>query len=163
MTDTSDPSPPSANATALTMRRILIIAAYSLIVWFCVAMFIRFGGAAGQFTGWNGIWTYAATVVFTPPLNRLTRIIAGMRPQNMVSVSAVALTVTTSLEGVAMKWLPQIYGGDPAVIRDGAVWLLWAVGVGLGFAVWTSVTAGRRLEIGNRAPSIGARRSFVPR
>ena len=43
-----------------------------------------------------------------------------------------------------MKAFPQVYGGDPAVIALGAVWLLYAVSLGLGASVLTAAWAERR-------------------
>jgi peroxiredoxin len=148
---------PARDTDELTPLRIAALVAVSVVVWLFVAMFIRFGGAAGRFSGWKGVSTYAATVAFTPPLNALLRQVAGVRPQRMATVGAVAVTTPPLLEGIAMKWFPVLYGGDPAVIQAGAVWLLWAIGVGLGLSVWTQMTATRRLEGGAPAPAIRAR------
>ena len=118
--------------------------AFAVVIWFCVAVFIRFGGPAGQFTGAQGVATYVATALFTLPINWLTRKAAGMPARAMPVVQATTLATTTWLEGVIMKAFPQVYGGDPAVIALGAVWLLYAVSLGLGASVLTAAWAERR-------------------
>lgn len=133
----ADPSP------AYTPVKLLRTIAFAVLIWACVALLIRFGGAAGQFDGRAGAMTYVSTAVLTVPLNWLARIVAGMPARQMPLVAATTLTVTTSLEGFVMKLCPQIYGGDPAVIGAGAVWLLYAVGLGLGASLATSAWAAR--------------------
>lgn len=125
-------------ADRYTPLKVLRTVAYALAVWASVAMFIRFGGAAGQFSGRAGVNTYLATAVLTVPLNWLNRKAAGMPAAKMPVVVAMTLTVTTLLEGVIMKGFPGVYGGDPAVIAHGAIWLLYAVGLGLGASVVTA-------------------------
>jgi len=129
---------------AYTPVKVVRTVVFAAVVWFCVAMFIRFGGAAGQFSGEAGVQTYLATAIVTVPLNWLARIVAGMPAHKMPLVAALTLTTTTSLEGFVMKLFPQVYGGDPAVIGAGAVWLLYAVGLGLGASLITSAFAARR-------------------
>jgi hypothetical protein len=34
-----------------------------------------------------------------------------------------------------MRLLPQLYGGNPAIIQAGAIWLLWAIGIASALAV----------------------------
>lgn len=141
--------PVSAGAPAASMTgrrgddrytpvKVMRTVAYALAVWGSVALFIRFGGAAGQFSGQDGVNTYLATAILTLPLNWLNRKAAGMPAAKMPVVVAMTLTVTTLLEGVIMKWFPEVYGGDPAVIAKGAIWLLYAVGLGLGASVVTA-------------------------
>ncbi len=125
-------------AHGYTPLKVFRTVAYALAVWASVAMFIRFGGAAGQFSGQDGVNTYLATAVLILPLNWLNRKSAGMPTSKMPTVAAMTLTVTTLLEGVMMKWFPDVYGGDPAVIAQGAIWLLYAVGLGLGASVVTA-------------------------
>ena len=67
-----------------------------------------------------------------------------MPARAMPVVQATTLATTTLLEGVIMKAFPQVYGGDPAVIALGAVWLLYAVSLGLGASVLTAAWAERR-------------------
>ncbi len=127
-----------------TPAKVVRTVAFAVLIWGCVALFIRFGGPAGQFSGPAGIQTDIATAVATVPLNWLTRKVAGMPPEKMPAVIAMTLTTTTLLEGVIMKWFPEVYGGDPAIIGAGAIWLLYAVALGLGASLITSARAAGR-------------------
>jgi hypothetical protein len=56
-----------------------------------------------------------------------------------------------------MERYPQFYGGDPVVIGQGAVFILFAIGVANGLALVTYLGASRRLQAGDRAPAIIAK------
>lgn len=133
--------PRSSDQGRLTLCRFATLVALSLVVWFLVALFIRFRGPAGVFDGWRGVATYAATVLLTPGLNRVVRRAVGMGPEWATTVNSVAAITPPLLEGILMRLWPWFYGGDPAVIEAGAIWLLWAIGVGLAFSVQTQVQA----------------------
>ena len=142
------------NNQELTPRRILVLVIYSTIVWYCVAQFIRYGGAAGAFAGQRAVRTYIATFLFSIPLNWFARKLVGLPAEKMLQTAAICVITPPTLEGIVMHWYPKFYGGDPTVILGGAVWLLFAIGVGLGWAAWTSIRAANRLHPGDRAPRI---------
>jgi peroxiredoxin len=126
----------------------------SVVIWYGVALFVRYGGAAGLFTGKAAVQTYFATFLFTIPLNRFLRRLVSLPPKEMLSVAAVCVVLPPFLEGIVMHWYPGFYGGDPAVIRAGAIWILYAIGIGLGLALLTTRRAAGRLEVGDRSPHI---------
>lgn len=124
-----DPTPSPRASARLTPARIAVLMAFATFVWFLAALFIRWAGPNGLFHGWRGIGLYAATIPATVPLNARARKLARLGKGEMVAVIAVTSATATMLDGVAMSQFPQLYGGDPKVIADGAAWLLWAIGV----------------------------------
>ncbi len=128
-------SAPMPAGTALSMARTLRLALFSSAVWFGAALFIRYAGPHGVFEGWRGAATYLITIPATVPLNRRALKIAGLKMPAMPAVIAVTTAVATIEDGVAMRLLPGLYGGDPAVIQAGAIWLLWAIGVAAALSV----------------------------
>jgi hypothetical protein len=124
----------------LTPKRTAMLVAFATLVWFLAALFIRFAGPAGIFDGAKGLALYGLTMPATIPLNARTRKIAGLPRRRIVTAIAVTSATATMLDGVAMSLFPQLYG-DPVAMRDGAVWLLWAIGVGLMLALVTSAGA----------------------
>jgi hypothetical protein len=123
-----------APAAGLTMARSRLVL-FSSFVWFCAALFIHFAGPRGVFEGWLGIATYIVTIPATIPLNRRALKIAGLKMPSMPAVIAVTTATATLEDGTAMRLVPQLYGGDPANIQNGAIWLLWAIGVASALAV----------------------------
>ncbi len=121
--------------TRLTSARIVRLAVFSTVVWFGAAMFIRFAGPRGVFDGWLGVATYLVTIPATVPLNRRALKIAGLGTDFMPAVIAITTATATLEDGAAMRLAPWLYGGDPAMIQAGAIWLLWAIGVASALAV----------------------------
>ena len=117
--------------TGLTLKpaQIAILAAFSTVVWFLAAMFIRFVGPMGIFHGYKLIALYALTIPATAPLNARCRKIVRAPKTQMVTIIAVTSAVATLLDGVAMSLFPRLYGSDAAATGAGAAWLLWAIGV----------------------------------
>jgi len=119
----------------LTVARSVKLALFSSVVWFGAALFIRFMGPHGVFDGWKGVATYLITIPATIPLNARALKIAGLKMPLMPAVIAVTTAVATIEDGVAMRLVPGLYGGDPAIIQAGAIWLLWAIGIAAGLSV----------------------------
>lgn len=142
--------------TQLTTFRVFKITIFAALVWYIVAAYIRTRGPLGEFAPNRG-WSFLiATLVATPPLNWLARKVAGMPRQSMLTVAAVGAMTPPTLEGIIMRFYPQYYGVDPIVIGQAAVWLLWAIGVGLLLATTTSLRAADRLAERDFAPPIRA-------
>ncbi len=128
-------------APTLTQARTLAILGFSAVIWFGVAMYIRFAGPRGTFDGLQGVLTYALTVPVTVVLNRRLLKMSGLPKHDIVKPVALAAIVPPLLEGVVMRQFPALYGGDPAVMLSGAIWILWAIGVGMALAVATASSA----------------------
>jgi hypothetical protein len=126
----------------LTIGKLAALMALASLVWLCAALFIRWLGPMGAFTGLSRVIVYGSTVVLTIPLNRRTLKIAGLSKHHMVTAIAVTTATATMLDGVAMSYFPELYGGDPAITGAGAAWLLWAIGVASALAVVSSAREG---------------------
>jgi len=124
-----------APPAGLTMARTARLVLFSTFVWFGAVLFIRFAGPRGVFDGWSGMLVYLLTIPATIPLNRRALKIAGLTMPFMPAVIAVTTAAATLEDGVAMRLVPRLYGGDPAIIGAGAIWLLWAIGVASALAV----------------------------
>jgi hypothetical protein len=127
----------------LTPAKITTLIAFATVVWFLAALFIRFVGPSGVFGGIKGGLLYLATIPATIPLNARTRKIVGLSKVDTLTAVAVTSATATMLDGVAMTWFPALYGGDPAIVKGGAAWLLWAIGVGLALALVTTIRSER--------------------
>jgi hypothetical protein len=138
---TSDLSDLGAAGAALRPAQIAILAAFSTLVWFLAAMFIRFVGPMGVFHDYKVIVLYALTIPATVPLNARSRKLVRAPKSQMVTVIAVTSAVATMLDGVAMSGFPALYGPDPAITGAGAAWLLWAIGVASALSLITAARA----------------------
>ena len=142
--------------TQLTPFRVLKITLFAALVWYVVAAFIRTRGPLGDFAPDRGWKLLIVTLASTPSLNWVTRKVAGMPRQSMLTVAAVGAMTPPTLEGVIMRFYPHYYGGDRVVIGQAAVWLLWAIGIAMLLATITSLRAAKRLTARDHAPAISA-------
>ena len=133
--------PMPATGVGLTQARTLGILAFSAAIWFGVAMYIRFAGPHGTFDGLSGVLTYALTIPVTILLNRRLLKMSGLPKRDIATPVALAAIVPPLLEGIVMRQFPAFYGGDPAVMLSGAIWILWAIGVAMALAVATAASA----------------------
>ena len=140
----SHPRPLDLAPSALTKRRLVTLMAFATLVWFAAAMFIRFAGPSGVFSGLHALLLYGLTIPATLPLNARTRKLVDLPREQTVVAVAVTSATATLLDGCAMSAFPGLYGADRSIMFAGAVWLLWAIGVGLALALYTSVSAERR-------------------
>ena len=64
--------------------------------------------------------------------------------QLIIGVTIVGATAMM-IDGVALRWFPNVYGTDPLAVRLGAAWLLWGYGVSL--AIASAIVLRRRPSI----------------
>jgi hypothetical protein len=59
--------------------------------------------------------------------------IGRLPDQRALMAVSIATITALFLDGLAMTWSPQLYGGDPRIALRGAGWILFGVG-----ALWLS-------------------------
>lgn len=102
------------------------------IRWVPVLVVDPLGGDAGFLLSVPAAWACA----------RLVRQAASLDRGALVAGATLMVVVAALLHGVAVRWLPGLYGDDHAA-RLGAAWLLWIYGLILGFALLMSRSAPR--------------------
>jgi hypothetical protein len=117
-------------STPLSTRQISILAVLGGIFWFIAAMIVRFGGPLGILEGGLRVVTYAATIPLSWLFILSARLVGMPREQTFSGVAVMVLSAAL-LDGVALAWLPSLYGSDSAIVLGGAALILWGVGVGL--------------------------------
>ncbi len=128
----------------LTARKILILIALTVPVWFLAAMFIRWRGPHGVFTGTQAMVLYLLTIPCTMPLNWWSRRIVSLPRHELPKVISVTSATAILLDGFAMNRFPALYGSSPAIMAGGAAWLLWAIGIALTLALVSASSSPQR-------------------
>ncbi len=106
------------------------------------AVFWVSGVAAIHLAAPLGVFSQAFALplfIVTLPLVWLTvRLIHRLAGKVAASVEVVALVCTPALclDGLAMTWMPSLYGAQVVDQRAAAGWLLWFVGVSLALVFW---------------------------
>ena len=119
------------------MRQTTVLIGLGAAFWLTAAVLLRMLGSAGIYDGTMRIAFYLLVVPGTLPLVLLTQRIAGLRNDQIALGVAVVTATATLLDGLALAWVPSLYGADAAQVAGAGAAILWGAGVGLvlGFAL----------------------------
>ena len=122
---------------ALPLPRLTLLGVF---FWFLAAMAIRFFGPSLLVRGSLApMFVFLATVPLAWGLLRLAMAMGRVRGAVVLPALAVMSLVAMMLDGVAITWVPELYGVAPDAMGMAAAWLLWGV-------AWTFVWAFYRRE-----------------
>jgi hypothetical protein len=107
--------------------RFLMPALFGLIGWFIAAMFIRVAIPLGWFAPPLTAVMFIAAVPASWLLVELVRRLAG--GADLLARVTIMCVVALLLDGLALVWLPGLYGASGAELLAPAAWLLFGVGV----------------------------------
>jgi hypothetical protein len=131
------------HALAFTPARLAVLVPYAFVLWAFAWSLIHFRGPRGAFEGGWGIATYLGTIPITMVINWLHLKLARLPKQEIVNAVAITLTIATSLDGTFFWFFPDVYGSDPALLRHGAAFIIWAGAVAFWLAFITRLSATR--------------------
>ncbi len=128
MTQTADRQP-------LTITQRFTLCAIGAVYWFIAAMIVR-----GTAAGWVGNNALTALVFGLIVPGTVIALLIGYRLAGIGRIhTALGATIMTGvasvLDGLALTWMPGLYGETPAVVLGGAAAILWAAGVALTLGV----------------------------
>ena len=122
----------------LTRMQIARLLALSVALWLMATLYIRLlpsalinpvQGSLGFVTtvpaAWLSVWL----------ISSVGKLAVDQLLLGVALVGAAAMMV----DGVALRWFPDVYGFDPLALRLGAAWLLWGYGVSLAIALVTVI------------------------
>ena len=112
------------------------LAALGIALWLLFALLIRFSIPTGLFgSAAASALLFAAAFPLAWLMIRLCQRIAALTPGQIVPGVAVASAAALPCDGVALTWVPGLYGADAASVLPAAAWLFWGVGVILALAL----------------------------
>ena len=110
---------------ALPLPRLIMLGVF---FWFLAAMAIRFFGPSLLVRGSLApVFVFLATVPLTWGLLRLAMAMGRVRGAAVLPALAVMSLVAMMLDGVAITWVPELYGVALDKMGMAAAWLLWGV------------------------------------
>lgn len=115
----------------LVHRQMTLLAIIGAVYWFVAAMIVR--GTATEWVGKDALTAlvFGLIVVGTVPALLLGYRLAGVGHNN-AAIGATIMTGTAALlDGLALTWLPSLYGATPNIVLGGAAAILWGAGVAL--------------------------------
>ena len=115
----------------LSARQTTIMIAYGAALWFGAAMLLRVVGPLGAFQGVGVVILYALVIPGTVPFIWGARVVAKLSPDQTLLAITIATTTALLLDGLAVAWMPWLYGADATLVMGAAAAVLWGGGVGL--------------------------------
>jgi hypothetical protein len=121
----------------LSPRQTGILIAFGVIGWFLAALLIRFLEPYGVLQGTARVWTYLLIIPGSVPLVWIGRAIAKLTKAQLGVAAAVFTATALLLDGLAVAWIPWLYGHATDHVLAGAAAILWGAGIAitLGFVM----------------------------
>ena len=116
---------------SLTPRQTAILVAYGAIGWFAAALLIRFLEPFHVFDGMARVWTYLLIIPGSVPLVWIGQAIARHTKVQRGLAAATFTGTALVLDGLAVAWIPWLYGSTTEHVLAGAAAILWGAGVAI--------------------------------
>lgn len=122
----------------LSRMQAVIMGICGVILWLAAAMLLRWLIPLGALEGTARYVVYALTIPGTVPfVLGLTRI-AGLSTAQLVPGYSLATAAALLCDGMAVAWVPVLYGASADHVRLAAAAILWGAGVGIALAFATA-------------------------
>ena len=115
----------------LTNGQTLTLVIIGAVLWFAAATLLRTIGPNGAFEGNRHILLYALTIPATLPFVSMVQKLARLANNQIAIGYSLATATALLLDGIAVAWLPSLYGSEPSVVTNSAAAILWGAGVGI--------------------------------
>jgi hypothetical protein len=119
------------DTATLSSRQTLILIAFGVVGWLAAALLIRFLEPYGVFDGAARVWTYLLIIPGSVPLVWIGRAIARLTKVQLGVAAATFTGTALLLDGLAVAWIPWLYGSSTAHVLAGAAAILWGAGVAI--------------------------------
>lgn len=110
---------------ALSPRQVLILVAWGVLLWFMVALFIRWASPVLFERGAATALLFAAAALIAWATVWAKQRVASLRPDQLVAGAALASAAAMFCDGIALTW-SSLYGSGTDLV-PAAAWLLWGV------------------------------------
>lgn len=121
--------------TGFTKGQTAALIAMGIGLWFAAAVLLRVIGPMGAYEGWARAALYGLLIPGTVPFIYIAKALIGFR-QDQIALAASLMTGAAMLcDGVALAYVPTLYGGTDYLVAGAGAAILWGAGVAvmLGF------------------------------
>lgn len=127
-TTTPPPESRGPDSTRLDGRQLGIVSGIGIVLWIAVACLVRFLSGIGAFDGAVALLTYVLSIASAPLTVWLLQKLAKLHQAQLVPAAAIGTAAASLCDGVALKWLPSLYGASAEDALSGGALILWGVG-----------------------------------
>ncbi|MEO0881621.1 MAG: hypothetical protein AAFY34_02710 [Pseudomonadota bacterium] len=128
MADQTHTTSPSPRHAPLSRNQIIRLAIVGIVTWYAVGVLLAWLGGVGAYNGSARLIMYAVIVLATPALLFALMPLAGIARNQLVLATSVLIATASLCDGLALAWLPQIYGGSLPMVAGAGGTILWGVG-----------------------------------
>jgi hypothetical protein len=115
--------------------RLAILVVLGLGLWLLATLYIHFVPSA-----FTSPLHSALSFVTALPIGwlsiQLVRRCGRLARAQLVAGTALVGAVAMAIDGLALRFFPQVYSTNLEVFRPASAWLLWGYGVSLAIALW---------------------------
>ncbi len=118
----------------LSQPQLVRALAMGAALWLLAALLLKVLGPMGIYEGLNRVWLFLAIIPGTAPFVVLFRRVVGLKTEQITLGFSIGTGMAIVLDGLALSWIPWLYGGAEYIAGAGAT-ILWGGGVGI-FLAW---------------------------
>lgn len=115
----------------LPAAKLTLLIAIGIVLWFLAALLLRALVPVEAFEGGWAVLSYALVVPGTVPFVYGIRRLAGLAGHEVAGGVTVATASALLMDGLAVRWFPDLYGTTAADVATAAGAVLWGAGVAL--------------------------------
>jgi hypothetical protein len=113
----------------LSKRQLFVVISLGVFFWFVFAMVIRFGNGLGIFGGAIGVVTFLLSIPIAWFLILGIKAIAGLATGQIMTGLGISSATAGLCDGIALTWMPSLYGSESSAALLGAAYIIWGVGI----------------------------------
>lgn len=118
----------------LRSKQFAICNLLAVIFWASATLCIKFYPVAVN-AGTHGNVTFLISLPVSWFSIWLTCRLARLEPHQILAGCLVVIGSAMMIDGVALRWFPNVYAANDTLTRYGAAWLLWGYGLGAWIAL----------------------------
>jgi hypothetical protein len=146
MEDMAKPTPTKNN---LSSKQLLIVCSLGVFFWLVFALVIRFSNGMGIFGGTIGAVTFLLSIPIAWLLILGIKVMARLSTGQIMSGLGISSATAGLCDGIALTWMPSLYGNESSEVLLGAAYIIWGVGIILILAYVMDTFAPDRLKDSN--------------
>ncbi|MEM6900483.1 MAG: hypothetical protein AAF583_12000 [Pseudomonadota bacterium] len=118
----------SLHHAPLTQSQTIRLVILGIITWYAVGVLLAWLGGIGAYNGSARIILYALIFLSMPAILFSLFPLAGIARNQLVLGTSVFVASASLCDGLAMAWLPHLYGDDASMVAGAGGTILWGVG-----------------------------------
>jgi hypothetical protein len=130
----------------LNRKQLMVLISLGVFFWFVFAMLIRWGNSLGIFGGSIGAVTFLGSIPIGWILILGIKAMVGLAPGQIFAGLGISTATAGLCDGIALTWMPSLYGSESGSALLGAGYILWGAGVILFLAYVMDVVSLARLK-----------------